>query len=89
MKRLLPLAGIEVFVWSVLLLSTLLISRLAFTINLGNSSILYRIATETIRVLVSGIIVLIWLFVWKKVTDFYFWRAIARSRSTAQKSSER
>lgn len=88
MKRLLPLATIEVFVWSVLLLSTFLISRVAFMINFGNTNVVYRIATETARVLVSGTIVLIWLIVWKKTTDFYFWRTIARRGSNAQKFSE-
>lgn len=83
MRRLLPLAAIEVFVWLVLLLSTLVISKVAFTINFGNTSITQRIATQTTRVLVSGVIVLIWLLIWKKLTDFYFWRTVARRMTTA------
>ncbi len=83
MRRLLPLAAIEVFVWSILLVSTLLISKVAFWVNIGNSTIMQRIATETARVLVSGIIILIWLFLWKKLVDFYLWRTIARRRVTA------
>ena len=82
MRRLLPLAAIEVFVWLVLLLSTLLISKVAFAINFGNASITQRIATEATRVLISGIIILIWLLIWKKLTDFYFWRTVARRMAT-------
>lgn len=82
MKHLLPLAAIEVFVWLILLLSAFAISRVAFAINLGTDT-LSRILTETARVVVSGIIVLFWLLVWKRTTDRYFWRAISRKRATA------
>lgn len=82
MKRLLPLAAIEVFVWAMLLLCTLLISRVAFEIIIGTGSLIDRIATQIVRVLVSGIIILVWLFVWKKITDRYFWRTIARRKTT-------
>ena len=83
MKNLIPLAAIEVFVWAILLLSTFLISKIAFAINLGDATLMGRIATETARVLISGIIVVIWLLVWKKATDSYFWRTISRRKSTA------
>jgi hypothetical protein len=82
LKRLLPLAAIEVFVWAMLLLCTLLISRVAFEIIIGTGSLIDRIATQIVRVLVSGIIILVWLFVWKKITDRYFWRTIARRKTT-------
>lgn len=82
MKRLLPLAAIEVFVWAMLLLCTLLISRVAFEIIIGTGSLIDRIATQIVRVLVSGIIIIVWLFAWKKITDRYFWRTIARRKTT-------
>ena len=83
MKRLLPLATVEVFVWCVLLLSTFLISKVVFSINLGNETLVSRIATETLRVVFSGAIILVWLIVWKKITDNYFRRIIARREATA------
>jgi hypothetical protein len=82
LKRLLPLAAIEVFVWAILLLSTLLISRVAFEISIGTGTLLDRIATQTIRLLVSGIIISVWLLIWKKITDLYFWRTIAQRKTT-------
>lgn len=82
MKRLLSLAAIEIFVWAMLLLCTLLISRVAFEIVIGTGSLIDRIATQIVRVLVSGTIILVWLFVWKKITDRYFWRTIARRKTT-------
>lgn len=82
MKRLLPLAAIEVFVWAMLLLCTLLISRVAFEITIGTGSLIDRIATQIVRVLVSGIIIIVWLFAWKKITDMYFWRTIGRRKTT-------
>jgi len=74
--------SIEIFVWLVLLLSTLLISRIAFSINLGTADTASRVATETVRVIVSGLIIVIWLLIWKRVTHIYFWRAIATRRAT-------
>ncbi|MGA2973307.1 MAG: hypothetical protein ABSE39_11915 [Candidatus Bathyarchaeia archaeon] len=76
MKRLLPLAAIEVFVWLILLLCTLLISKLAFSINLGNATIVQRVATQVARNMLSGVIVIMWLVIWKKLTDFYLWRTL-------------
>jgi hypothetical protein len=78
LKRILPLAAIEVFVWLILLLSTLLISKFAFSINLGNATIVQRIATQVARNSLAGVIVISWLLVWKKVTDSYLWRALRR-----------
>ena len=83
MKRLLPLAAVEVFVWGILLLSTFLISKVVFSINLGNETLVSRIATETLRVVFSGAIILVWLIVWKKIADNYFRRTIARREATA------
>jgi hypothetical protein len=82
LKRLLTLVAIEVFVWATMLLSMLLISRVAFGINIGTGSLTARITTQVARVLVSGTIVLVWLLVWKRITDLYFWRTIGRRRTT-------
>lgn len=78
MKRILPLAAIEVFVWLILLLCTLLVSKFAFSINLGNATIVQRIATQVARNSLAGVIVVIWLLVWKKVADSYLWHALGR-----------
>ncbi len=83
MKRILPLAAIEVFVWIILLLSTLLISEVVFTINLGTATIIQRVLTEILRDVFSGVIIVVWLLVWKKITDFYLWRALSRRTATA------
>lgn len=77
------MAAVEIFVWAILLLSTLIISKVAFAINLGPETLVGRIATEALRVLVSGAIILVWLLVWKKVTDSYFWRTIKHRKATA------
>jgi hypothetical protein len=82
LKRLLTLVAIEVFVWATMLLSMLLISRVAFGIVIGSGTLAARITTQVLRVLVSGTIVLIWLFVWKRITDLYFWRTIRSRRTT-------
>jgi len=83
LKGILPLAAVEVFVWGVLLLSTFLISRIVFSISVGNETLVSRIATETLRVVFSGAIILAWLIVWKKIADNYFKRTIARRKATA------
>ena len=88
MKRLLPLAAIEVLVWALMLVVLFLISRVAFAINIGVDTLLDRIATQIARTSVSVIIVVIWLLAWKKITDVHFWRAIARKGTTSQKSFE-
>lgn len=88
MKRLLPLAAIEVLVWALMLVVMFLISRVAFAINIGVGTLPDRIATQIARTSVSAIIVVIWLLAWKKITDVHFWRAIARKRTTSQRSFE-
>ncbi len=81
MKRLLPLAAIEIFVWLFLLGSTYLISKGTFAINLGTATLVESVATQTARVVASGGVVLIWLLGWKKVTDWYLVRTLSRKRA--------
>ena len=81
MKRLLPLAAIEVFVWFILLVITLIISKGAFSINFGTGTRIQLLATEAARVGASGVLVLIWLVSWKKVADIYLRKAL-RERAT-------
>jgi hypothetical protein len=83
LKRLLPLAAIEVLVWALMLTVLLLISRVAYAINIGAGSLPDRIATQIVRTSVSVIIVVVWLLAWKKITDVHFWRAIARESTTS------
>jgi len=78
MKRILPLAAIEVFVWFLLLAITFLISKVAIEINLGTGTLLARIATQMIRLLVSGALVLGWLLAWRKVADLYLSKMLSR-----------
>jgi hypothetical protein len=82
MRRLLPLAAIVIFVWAMLLLCMFLISRVAFDFSIGAETLFDRIVTQIVRILVSGTIVLVWLFAWKKTTDLYFWRTIRRKKTT-------
>ena len=81
MKRLIPLAAIEIFVWLFLLGCTYVISKGAFAINFGTATWAERVATQTARVAVSGGIILIWLLSWKKVTDSYLTRTLSRTRA--------
>ena len=83
MKSLLPLAAIEGLVWALMLIVMFLISIVAFAINIGAGSLPDRIVTQVVRTSVSVIIVVIWLLAWKKITDVYFWRAIARKETTS------
>ena len=81
MKRLLPLAAIEIFVWLFLLGSTYVISKGAFAINFGRTTLLESVATQTARVVASGGVVLVWLLGWKKVTDWYLVRTLSRKQA--------
>jgi hypothetical protein len=83
MKRLIPLAAIEIFVWLFLLGSTYVISKGAFAINFGTATLLESVATQTARVVASGGVVLVWLLGWKKVTDWYLVRTLSSKRSSA------
>src|SRR5208337_3557217 len=80
-KRLLPLAAIEIFVWLFLLGSTYVISKGAFAINFGTATLVESVATQTARVTASGGVVIIWLLGWKKVTDWYQVRTLSRKRA--------
>jgi hypothetical protein len=82
MKRLLMLAFIEVFVWGALLLCAVGVSRVAFAFSLGDTA-LERVVTAALRLVLSGIVILAWLLVWKKLTDAYFWRTVTRRGTSA------
>jgi len=82
MKRILPLAAIEIFVWIALILCIVIIGRFAFEISLGSATLMERIATQTVRLAISCAAVLLWLVSWKKVTERYFWRTIGRPSET-------
>ncbi|MGD0424605.1 MAG: hypothetical protein ABSA92_14285 [Candidatus Bathyarchaeia archaeon] len=82
MKHLLPLAAIEIFVWAALIMCIVIIGRVAFEISLGTATLVERIATQTVRLVISSAAVLLWLVSWKKITERYFWRAIGRSKTT-------
>lgn len=79
LKRLLPLAAIEIFVWAALIVCVVVISKVAFGISLGSATLAERIATQTVRLVLSAAAVLLWLVSWKKITERYFWRTITRS----------
>ena len=79
MKRLLPLAGIEIFVWLVLLITTLIISKGVFSISFGRT-VAQLIAAQVSKILVSALLVFVWLTSWKKVADIYLERQLARKR---------
>jgi len=81
-KRILPLAAIEVFVWFVLLAITFLISKVAIEIGFGTVTLAARIATQTVRVLASAALVIVWLLAWKKAADLYLSRKLFRRSTT-------
>ena len=83
MKTIIPLAAMEVFVWFALLLSAFFISKVAFAINFGTETLVGRVATETLRVAVSGAIAVVWLLVWKWLVDTYFWLTIGKKRTVS------
>ena len=83
MKRILPLAAMEVFVWLILLAIVFIISKGAFAINFGTATLLARVATQTARVSVSGLLVLVWLLIWKKTADYYLSRMLSRQSANA------
>jgi hypothetical protein len=85
-STILPLAAVEIFVWGVLLISAFLISQVAFQINIGTSTLADRVLTQVVRNGVSAAIVLVWLLIWKRATDNYFWRTISRRRSSTSAS---
>jgi len=83
MKRILSLAAIEVFVWFVLLVITFLVSKGAIEISFGTATLIERIATQTARLLVSTVLILVWLLAWKKVADLYLSKMLSRHSATA------
>lgn len=83
MKRILPLAAIEVFAWFVLLAITYLISKVAIEISFGTLTVAARVATQTVRLLSSGALILAWLLAWKKVADLYLSRMLSKHSARA------
>jgi hypothetical protein len=65
-------------VWLALLAVTFGISKGAFAISFGTTTLIARVATQVARVSVSAALVLIWLLAWKKVADYYLSRMLYR-----------
>ena len=78
MNRTLSLAGIVVFVWLLLLGITFIVSKGVLAISFGMATLVERIATQTVRVSVSALLVLAWLLSWKKVADYYLSKTLSR-----------
>ncbi|HUK27695.1 MAG TPA: hypothetical protein VLV31_04665 [Candidatus Acidoferrales bacterium] len=83
MKRLIPLASIIVVVWLILLLTILAIAKVAFSINFGTRTLIQLAITDTSKILVSAVLVLIWLLAWKKIADAYLHRELRRRTTVA------
>jgi len=83
LKRILPLAAIEVFAWFVLLAVTFFISRVAIEIGFGTATLAARIATQVTRLLVSGGLILMWLLAWLRFADLYLSRMLSRHGASA------
>jgi len=77
-NRTLSLAGIVVFVWLLLLGITFIVSKGVLAISFGMATLVERIATQTVRVSVSALLVLAWLLSWKKVADYYLSKTLSR-----------
>jgi hypothetical protein len=82
MRRLLPLAFIEVFVWLMLLLGAFLVSRIVFEISFGTPNLFLTLITDGVRISLSAAVLYGWLIAWKRITSYYFWHTIERN-STA------
>lgn len=76
MRRLIPLVGILIFVWLSILLGTFAIARLVLVAFVPGSDPVSRIAAGVVRVVVAAGLALALLFLWKRLTDVYFWRAL-------------
>jgi len=70
-------------VWLILLLTILAIAKGAFSINFGTRTLIQLAVTDTGKILVSGMLVLVWLTAWKKIADVYLQRELTRRRATA------
>ena len=69
--------------WLMLLLGAFLISKVVFGINFGPSNLLLTLINDGLRILVSGAVLFGWLMAWKRMTNYYFWRAIERKKSNS------
>ena len=83
MRRILSLAAIEVFAWFILLAITFVVSKGAIEISFGTATLIERIATQTARLLVSAVLILVWLLAWKKVAELYLSKMLSRHSATA------
>lgn len=73
--RVLALAGLVVFVCLSVTFGTFLIVKVV-TFILPFSLTQLRIVGDVLRVIVAAGLAYSWLLVWKRMTDWYFWRSI-------------
>lgn len=76
--RIVALAGLVVFVCLSVTFGTYLIVRIV-TFILPFSLAQFRIIADALRVVLAAGLAYSWLRVWKRVTDWYFWRSVRAS----------
>lgn len=76
--RIVALAGLVIFVCLSVTFGTFLIVRIVIFI-LPSSLTQFRIVTDVLRIVLGVTLAYSWLRVWKRITDWYFWRSLAPS----------
>ena len=73
--RVVALAGLVIFVCFSVTFGTFLLVRIV-TLILPSSLTQLRIITDVLRVVLAVTLAYCWLRVWKRITDWYFWRSL-------------
>jgi len=84
-RRVLDFAFVLIFVWSCLLLVLWSIDSLIVPLKIPQ--VMSDMLTGTLKVALSFLLVLLWLWVWREIVERIFWRTVSKEQHFINKSS--
>lgn len=80
MKHLYVIIGILLFIWGSIFLGAWLIFEFIVSLAIPIGGLEGRVISGVVKVALSSILVIFWLYIWKKLTESYFWKIVRKKR---------
>ena len=76
MRRIFGLFGMILIVWLSMLVGLAFIFGIVLPFNIPSKDWFSQFLTSVFQVGVSALLALLWLWMWKKLENLYFWRTV-------------
>lgn len=80
LRRILPIVGIILVIWLLLLLGMFILASFIINLSVPIPGVSGQITTNILRVLLGLVMAVVWLYIWKKLAETYFWKSMSQRR---------